>query len=305
MPTSRVCVPTTSSTAWPGSTDGVVRPPDDDPKKSEPGANRILVGSEVLNMNVTRHSLRTVVAVGAGLALTLAACGGDDDSVSTPSATEDDTSGGATADPPTQPASITFDAQDSDGTTITIAAAELPADGFIAVHGDGGGSPGPVIGVSELIRAGTSTDVVITLDAPLEGDTTLYPMVHIDTNGNGIYEFGSVEGVDGPGVTAAGDVAVVGGAVTLIDGGGAADAGNTITIADFAFSGVTEVAVGTTIVVTNTDASPHTWSADGGSFDSGALSEGDTFEFTFTEAGEFAYHCNFHPSMTGTIVVTG
>ena len=258
----------------------------------------------MLNVNITRNSLRTVVAVGVGLALTLAACGGDDDAVSPP-ATEDDTSGGVTAEPPTQPASITFDAQVSDGTTITIAAAELPADGFIAVHGDGGGSPGPVIGVSELIRAGTSTDVVITLDAPLAGDTTLFPMVHIDTNGNGIYEFGTIEGVDGPGVTAGGDVAVVGGAVTLADGDNTDGAGNTITIADFAFSGVTEIAVGTTIVVSNTDATPHTWSADDGAFDSGALSEGDTFEFTFTEAGEFAYHCNFHPSMTGTIVVTG
>ena len=29
-----------------------------------------------------------------------------------------------------------------------------------------------------------------------------------------------------------------------------------------------------------------------------------TFEFTFTEAGTFAFHCNVHPSMTGTITVT-
>ena len=98
------------------------------------------------------------------------------------------------------------------------------------------------------------------------------------------------------------DAMVEGGAATLADGDAAV---STITIADFAFSGVTEIAVGTTIVVSNTDATPHTWSADDGAFDSGALSEGDTFEFTFTEAGEFAYHCNFHPSMTGTIVVTG
>ena len=78
-----------------------------------------------------------------------------------------------------------------------------------------------------------------------------------------------------------------------------------ITIANFTFEGVTEVAVGTTVVVTNTDDAQHTWTAPDGPFDSGALGQGDTFEFTFTEPGEFAYQCNFHPSMTGTIVVTG
>lgn len=85
----------------------------------------------------------------------------------------------------------------------------------------------------------------------------------------------------------------------------AASDGATITISSFAFEGVTEVAVGTTVVVTNDDPTAHTWSADDGAFDSGALAEGESFEFTFTEAGEFAYACNFHPSMTGTIVVTG
>ena len=79
----------------------------------------------------------------------------------------------------------------------------------------------------------------------------------------------------------------------------------TITIADFAFAGVTEVTVGTTVVVTNEEGTTHTWTALDSTFDSGALAQGDVFEFTFTEPGEFAYQCNFHPSMTGTIVVTG
>ena len=88
-------------------------------------------------------------------------------------------------------------------------------------------------------------------------------------------------------------------------GAAAPAAGNTITIADFSFSGVTEVPVGTTVVVTNTDPSSHTWTAGDGTFDSGSLSQGDTFEFTFDTVGEFAFACNFHPSMTGTITVTG
>jgi plastocyanin len=212
---------------------------------------------------------------------------------------------GAASEPATQPASIVFDAQTSDGTTVTVANVELPAAGFIAVHSDGGGSPGPVIGVSDLLPAGASRDVSIALAEPLATDSTVFPMVHIDTNSNGIYEFGTVEGADGPGVTAGGDVAVVGGTVTVIAAGEGASGDNTITIADFAFSGVTEVPVGTTVIVTNTDATPHTWTAEDGTFDSAAIAPDGTFEFTFTETGEFAYFCNFHPSMTGTIVVTG
>ena len=211
------------------------------------------------------------------------------------------------AAPAMSPSAITFEAQESNGSMITIAAVELPAAGFVAVHADGGGSPGPVIGVSDLLPAGASTEVMVMLSEPLSGTATVFPMVHIDTDGNGIYEFGTAEGVDGPGTTADGDVAVVGGDVTVTDDGtSAAPAeGDTITIADFAFSGITEVAVGTTVVVTNTDGSPHTWTAVDGTFDSGALAQGDTFEFTFTQAGEFAYFCNFHPSMQGTITVTG
>jgi plastocyanin len=83
-----------------------------------------------------------------------------------------------------------------------------------------------------------------------------------------------------------------------------ATSASTITIASFAFDGVTEVPVGTTVTVVNDDTATHTWSAEDGTFDSGALAPGDSFEFTFTEAGEFAYFCNFHPSMQGTITVT-
>ncbi len=283
-------------------------------------------------VNTTRSSLRTVAAISAAAALTVAACGGDDDDTagnSPPTAASTQPSDepapdstGGTAEPggnapAMQPAAISIDPQDGDGTTITVASVDLPAPGFVAVHGDAGGSPGPVIGTSDLLAAGTSTDVVISLAEPLTTDTTVFPMVHIDTDGNGVYEFGTVDGVDGPGVTADGDVAVepatitVGGSDDTASEGGAADTDAgvpgeaTITIADFSFSGVTEVPVGTTVVVTNDDGASHTWTAVGGAFDSGRLGPGDSFEYTFTEPGEFAYFCNFHPSMTGSIVVTG
>ncbi len=84
------------------------------------------------------------------------------------------------------------------------------------------------------------------------------------------------------------------------DAGGAAE----IVISDFSFSEDITVPVGTTVVVRNDDSAGHTWTADDGSFDSGLIDGGGTFEFTFTEAGTFAFHCEVHPAMTGTITVT-
>ncbi len=83
-----------------------------------------------------------------------------------------------------------------------------------------------------------------------------------------------------------------------------ATGGAAITIAGFAFSGATEVAVGTTVAVTNDDSATHTWTSEDGTFDSGSIAPGESFEFTFDTAGTFAYHCNFHASMQGTITVT-
>lgn len=87
------------------------------------------------------------------------------------------------------------------------------------------------------------------------------------------------------------------------DGGGGSEA--EITIADFAFSGADSVSVGDTVEVTNNDSVGHTWTEVDEAFHSGTLASGDTFEFTFDEAGEFEYFCQIHPQMTGTITVEG
>lgn len=84
-----------------------------------------------------------------------------------------------------------------------------------------------------------------------------------------------------------------------------ASGGPAITIAGFAFDPTeTEVEAGTAVTVTNDDSAAHTWTADDGAFDSGQLAGGDTFEHTFSDAGTFAYHCEIHPAMTGTVVVS-
>lgn len=80
--------------------------------------------------------------------------------------------------------------------------------------------------------------------------------------------------------------------------------GTTVAINNFVFSpDPITVAVGSTDTWTNDQDVAHTVTADDGSFDSGNLATGDTFEHTFDAAGTFTYHCSIHPNMTGTVIV--
>jgi plastocyanin len=79
-----------------------------------------------------------------------------------------------------------------------------------------------------------------------------------------------------------------------------------VSIVDFAFTPKTiTVPVGTTVRWTNNGNAPHTVTSTSSpkAFDSGTLNSGDTFQHTFTTAGQFPYRCNIHPSMTGMVIV--
>ena len=84
-----------------------------------------------------------------------------------------------------------------------------------------------------------------------------------------------------------------------------AAAARAVTIQNFAFSPPTiTVSVGDTITWTNQDPTQHSAKANGGSFDTGALSQGSAKTISFTVAGTFTYACAFHPStMSGTVSV--
>src|SRR6185437_11377816 len=78
-----------------------------------------------------------------------------------------------------------------------------------------------------------------------------------------------------------------------------------VAIQDYDFAPATlTIPVGTIVQWTNQGQDMHTTTSDSGAWDSGTLTNGKTFSFTFTKAGTFAYHCNFHAAMHGTIVVT-
>jgi hypothetical protein len=69
--------------------------------------------------------------------------------------------------------------------------------GFLVIHQEANGTFGGVAGVSDPLPPGLSTDVVIPVDPSLL-TSNVWPMLHVDTGTEGEYEFGTVEGADGP-----------------------------------------------------------------------------------------------------------
>jgi plastocyanin len=189
--------------------------------------------------------------------------------------------------------------------TVTVAQVVSSGPGWIVIHADKNGAPGPVLGHG-AVKDGENDDVVVKLAA--EGRTeTLYAMLHTDAGTVGTYEFPGADGpvsVDGKVVTPA--FKVTGGASQ----GAVAGQPAAVKLVNFEFTPAQlTVKVGTTVVWTSEDNAPHTVTADDGSFDSGNLQKGDSFKFTFTTAGNFPYYCAYHGTaggggMSGTIVVT-
>ncbi len=64
-----------------------------------------------------------------------------------------------------------------------------------------------------------------------------------------------------------------------------------------------EIPAGTTVRWINRDPVGHTSTSDDGVWSSPLIGPGETFEYRFDEAGEYAYHCVPHPFMKATIVV--
>lgn len=63
------------------------------------------------------------------------------------------------------------------------------------------------------------------------------------------------------------------------------------------------IGVNSTVVWVNQDRIVHNMIAFNGAFNSGDVSPGASYSFTFTQAGIYSYYCSYHPSMAGTIIV--
>src|SRR5262249_60411552 len=76
-----------------------------------------------------------------------------------------------------------------------------------------------------------------------------------------------------------------------------------VSITEFMFTPnrITNVHVGDTVTWTNNGAVTHTTTAKGNVWNSGNMSPGATFSFTFSATGVIKYRCNIHHQMTGGI----
>ncbi len=71
---------------------------------------------------------------------------------------------------------------------------------------------------------------------------------------------------------------------------------------DFAYNPAQlTISVGDTITWTNRGTVPHTVTE--GSWNSGYLTTGDGYSWTFHKAGTYEYGCDYHTGMLGTIIV--
>lgn len=79
----------------------------------------------------------------------------------------------------------------------------------------------------------------------------------------------------------------------------------TITIANMSFGEPTTVSPGAQITIKNDDSAEHSVTSDtAGKFDVEVEGKKQGTLTAPTEPGEYAFHCKYHPSMHGTLIVT-
>lgn len=77
-----------------------------------------------------------------------------------------------------------------------------------------------------------------------------------------------------------------------------------VQIRNFSFVPATDtIAVGQAVAFRNHDLVPHTATADGGTFESGSIAGDRSWRFVARRKGTVTYHCRFHPTMRGTLVI--
>jgi len=92
--------------------------------------------------------------------------------------------------------------------------------------------------------------------------------------------------------------------VCSIDVGEGVPGSALVVIQRFSFGpGEIRVRAGDRVTWINCDQDPHTSTADNGEWASPLLVTGDGFTQTFSTVGQFPYHCEPHPFMTGLVIV--
>jgi plastocyanin len=235
--------------------------------------------------------------------------------------------GGLVMEPEVLPTVTVADQEVVDG-TVAIAEVVSNGPGWLVIHAQADGKPGPILGYS-AVTDGTNPALKVEIDTA-NATETLYAMLHIDAGEIGTFEFPN--GPDTP--VTVGEQMVTpafmanlqaavsqtaplatptaeAGATGDIPAGAVVVTGDEaeVEIEDFQFRPkILVISPGTTVKFANKDVAQHTATSDTGIFDSGYLSKGEEFFYTFTEPGTYPYYCIPHGGpggvgMAATIIV--
>jgi len=83
--------------------------------------------------------------------------------------------------------SVTVEDQAIEDGTVTVARTVSDGPGWMVIHAEEDGAPGPVIGQAQVFD-GTTRNVTVEIDVDMATET-LYAMLHQDTGEEGTYEF--------------------------------------------------------------------------------------------------------------------
>ncbi|HUM72362.1 MAG TPA: hypothetical protein PLK31_26350, partial [Chloroflexota bacterium] len=89
----------------------------------------------------------------------------------------------------------------TDDYTVIVDSVTADVPGWIVIHAQADGRPGPILGYAP-VAAGENLDVTVTID-PAGATETLYAMLHVDAGTPGEYEF---PGADTPAMDADGNM---------------------------------------------------------------------------------------------------
>lgn len=117
----------------------------------------------------------------------------------------------------TSPADLVFEDQRVEGSAVVAASVSMPDDGWVVVRADQTGSPGDVLGISQLLKKGVIADVVIPFTLPLEEDQVVHATIHVDGDRDGSFTYEPPDAfIDEIATLANGDPATVSALIELL-----------------------------------------------------------------------------------------
>jgi hypothetical protein len=98
-----------------------------------------------------------------------------------------------------QDASISVKDQEVKGKKVTIDKVTIPVDGWVVIHPSDAAGKFIEKDIGHApVKAGTNSDIPVTLTEEVKDGAKLHAMLHEDTGAKGTYEFGKVAKADGP-----------------------------------------------------------------------------------------------------------